>query len=242
MFSPCRLHAAWGYIASTGIDLSAGRYIVNNGFFFRRIPVLLQMNATECGSACLAMVLNYYGRKTSIAEVGEHCGSGRDGLSALTIVQAARDYGLHVRAVALRDSDLRGIRLPAIIHWEFNHFIVVERWASKGVDVVDPALGRRHLKSEEFNDGFTGVVLMLEPVEGFQRGPSMTHSQITLRSYVNQYIKRSPGVLLQILLASLLLQVVGLAVPLLTKIIVDAIIPYEAFSLLTFLGLGILVM
>src|SRR5579864_9242536 len=105
MFSPCRLHAAWGYIASTGMDLSARRYIVNNGSFFRRIPVLLQMNATECGAACLAMVLNYYGRKISVGEVNEHCGSGRDGLSALNIVQAARDYRLHVRAIALQEND-----------------------------------------------------------------------------------------------------------------------------------------
>jgi ABC-type bacteriocin/lantibiotic exporter with double-glycine peptidase domain len=187
------------------------------------------------------MVLNYYGRKISIAEVGEHCGGGRDGLSALNIVQAAHDYGLHVRAVALRENDLCTIRLPAIVHWEFNHFIVVEYWSPDGVDVVDPALGRRHLKSEEFNDGFTGVVLMLEPGANFQRISGIKHKKINLRSYSTQYIKRAPGVLAQILLASLLLQVVGLAVPLLTKIIVDAIIPQESFGLLTFLGIGMLV-
>jgi ATP-binding cassette subfamily B protein len=177
-----------------------------------------------------------------MAEVSEHCGGGRDGLSALNIVQAARDYGLHVRAVALQENDLRRIRLPAIVHWEFNHFIVVEHWSPDGVDVVDPALGRRHLKSEEFNDGFTGVVLMLEPGENFQRTPGIKRSKITLRSYTAQYIKRAPGVLLQILLASFLLQVVGLAVPLLTKIVIDTIIPHEAFHLLTFLGIGMVVM
>ena len=244
---------------------------------FRRVPVLLQMNATECGAACLAMILNYYRRKISISEVSEHCQAGRDGLSALNIMQAARDYGLRVRAVTLRENDLRTIRLPAIVHWEFNHFMVVERWSADGVDVVDPAVGRRHLKSKDFNDGFTGVVIMLvsvpssgsrkdvdshhlpagkgdtpnpnessgnalEPGENFQRAPSNTRPKITLRSYASQYIKRAPGILAQILLASLLLQVVGLAIPLLTKMIVDYIIPQAAFDLLTFLGIGMFVM
>jgi ATP-binding cassette, subfamily B, bacterial len=210
--------------------------------FFRRVPVLLQMNATECGTACLAMILNYYGRKISIAEVSEHGRVGRDGLSALNIVQAARDYGLRVRAVTLRENDFRTIRLPAIVHWEFNHFIVIERWSLGSVDVVDPALGRRHLKSKDFDDGFTGVVIMLEPGENFQHAPSTTRPKITLRSYASQYIKRAPGILAQILLASLLLQVVGLAIPLLTKVIVDYIIPQAAFNLLTFLGIGMFVM
>ena len=215
---------------------------MKHGPFLRHVPVLLQMNATECGAACLAMVLNYYRCKISIAEVGEHCQAGRDGLSALNIVQAARDYGLQVRAVTLEENDFRRIRLPAIVHWEFNHFIVVERWSSNDVDVVDPAVGHRHLTSEEFNDGFTGVVLMLEPGESFQRSPESRRKKINIRSYATQYIKRAPSVLAQILLASLLLQVVGLAVPLLTKIIVDSIIPHAAFNLLTFLGIGMFVM
>src|SRR5436305_15341523 len=98
---------------------------MHNRSFFRRVPVLLQMNATECGAACLAMMLNYHRRKISISEVSEHCRVGRDGLSALNIVQAARDYGLSVRAITLRENDFRTIRLPAIVHWEFKHFIIV---------------------------------------------------------------------------------------------------------------------
>lgn len=210
--------------------------------FFRRVPTLLQMNATECGAACLAMVLNYYRRRISIAEVSEHCQVGRDGLSALNIVQAARDYGLRVRAVTLQENNFRRISLPAIAHWEFNHFIVIERWSPNGVDVVDPALGSRHLRSNEFNDGFTGVVIMLEPGEHFQRAAGKKRPKITIQSYATQYIKRAPGVLVQILLASLLLQVVGLAVPVLTKILIDDIIPHAAFNLLTFLGIGMIVM
>ena len=137
----------------------------------RRVPLTLQMDNIECGTACLAMILNYYGRKTSLSEVRERCGVGRDGLSALTIVKIARLYGLRVKAISLRDnlSDFRYVKLRTIIHWEFHHFIVVERWKPKRVDVVDPALGRRSISMEEFNRYFTGVVLQMEPGVQFSR-------------------------------------------------------------------------
>jgi ABC-type bacteriocin/lantibiotic exporter with double-glycine peptidase domain len=94
------------------------------------------MGAVECGAACLAMILSYYGRKTSVSEVRDYCGVGRDGLSALNIVKAARSYGLRVRAVSLKENDFRYVTLPAIVHWEFNHFLIVERWTPKYVDLV----------------------------------------------------------------------------------------------------------
>jgi ABC-type bacteriocin/lantibiotic exporter with double-glycine peptidase domain len=102
----------------------------------RRVPVINQMGAVECGAACLAMILSYYGRKTSVSEVRDYCGVGRDGLSALNIVKAARSYGLRVRAVSLKENDFRYVTLPAIVHWEFNHFLIVERWTPKYVDLV----------------------------------------------------------------------------------------------------------
>ena len=80
----------------------------------RRIPVLLQLSAVECGAACLAMILSYYGRITTIADVRERCQVGRDGLSALDIVKAARSYGLRVRAVSLQEDDLSLITCPPL--------------------------------------------------------------------------------------------------------------------------------
>src|SRR5207302_9081579 len=131
----------------------------------RRVPPVLQMTAIECGAACLAMILSYYGRKTKVAEVRDLYGVGRDGLSALGIVKAARSYGMRVRAISLQGQidDFRFISLPVIVHWEFNHFMVVERWSADHVDVVDPAAGRKRLSREEFEQGFTGVVIMMEP-------------------------------------------------------------------------------
>src|SRR5215472_10448695 len=94
----------------------------------RRITPLQQMSAVECGATCLAMLLRYYGRRVTIAEIHDRYGGGRDGLSASRMVQAAQHYGLYVKALSLPNSDLHDIHLPAIVHWEFNHFIVVERW------------------------------------------------------------------------------------------------------------------
>src|SRR5215211_2686673 len=129
----------------------------------RRVPVRLQMSQTECGAACLAMVLSYWGRATRVAELREACAVGRDGLNAQTIAAAARIYGLRVKAVSLEPEQFRHVPLPAIVHWNFNHFVVVEHWSTRKVETVDPAEGGRRLTAEEFDAGFTGVVLALEP-------------------------------------------------------------------------------
>ncbi len=204
----------------------------------KRIRPMLQMSAIECGAACLAMILEYYGRKTSIAEIRFRCGVGRNGVSARSIVQAARHYGLRVRALSLHDErDFQHVSLPAIIHWEFNHFLIVERWSPRTIDVVDPAQGRRRLTAEAFAAGFTGVVILLEPGEQFER-----HAQSnapSLRSYAIQYLRHAPYVLLQVLGASLLLQCFGLAVPLLTRLVVDWIIPLHMSDIIAIVGIGI---
>ncbi len=204
---------------------------------WRRVHELRQMSAVECGACCLAMVLNYYGCATSVSDVQERCGVGRDGLSALAIVKAARQYGLRVRTVSLKKNDFRFITLPAIVHWEFNHFMVVERWTSKHVDVLDPALGRRKLSHEEFEAGFTGILMMLEPGAQFERQASTR--ALSLWTYLRS-LPRMQGVVAQIIGLSFLLQLLGLGAPLLTEMIVDYIIPTKANNLLMLLGMSML--
>ena len=207
----------------------------------RRVPTVLQLTAVECGAACLAMILSYYGRKSRVAEIRDRYGIGRDGLSALDIVKAARNYGMRVRAISLRGQidEFRFVSLPAIIHWEFNHFMVVERWSAKYVDVVDPAVGRKRLSREEFEQGFTGISIMMEPGEQFDRSYASSR-KLTLRSYATQYIKRAPMTIVQLIAASFFLQIFGLGVPLLTKVIIDQVIPLRLSSLVPLLGVGIL--
>ncbi|GCE05960.1 peptidase domain-containing ABC transporter [Dictyobacter aurantiacus] len=206
----------------------------------KRVPLLNQMSMVECGAACLAMILSYYGHKTSISEVRERCGTGRDGLSAFAIVTVARSYGLRARAVSVEEKDFRFVALPAIIHWNFNHFLVVERWSPGFIHVVDPGFGRMRIRSEEFYNSFTGIVIMLEPGANFVRHNART--DITLRSYAANYVKHAPMAFLQIIAASLLLQGFGLAVPIGTKIVVDQIIPYGLHDMLMILGVGILIL
>src|SRR5690242_16844249 len=145
----------------------SGLQLMLQGMCRRRVPPLLQMTRVECGLTCLAMMLSYHGRKTSVSELRARFGSGRDGFSALGIVKAARTFGMRVRAISLQHSEFRHVMLPAIVHWEFNHFLVVERWSRKSVLVVDPAGGRKKLTSEEFDKGFTGIVITMEPGVNF---------------------------------------------------------------------------
>lgn len=205
----------------------------------RHVPEMRQVTAVECGAACIAMILNYYGHAASISQVLERCGVGRDGLTALEIVKAARLYGLRTRAVSLDLEDFRFVTLPAIIHWEFNHFLIVERWSRTRVDVIDPALGRRTLTPAEFDEGFTGVVIMLEPGTQFeQKAPQKT---LSLWSYMRSFL-RMRAIILQIMCTSLLLQVLGLGGPLLTEVVIDHILPDKDANLLKILALGMLIL
>ncbi|HET8839888.1 MAG TPA: ABC transporter transmembrane domain-containing protein [Ktedonobacteraceae bacterium] len=203
----------------------------------RHIPVLYQMATVECGAACLAMILSYYGRATSVSEVRDRCHVGRDGLSALDIVKAARNYNLRVRAVTVREDTLKRVTLPAIIHWEFNHFMIVERYSEKWVDVVDPALGRRRLSHEDFLNGFTGIAIMLEPGVNFDR--ASLKRKVTLRSYILKYLKIAPVSIVQIIGASLLLQLLGLVMPVLTAIVLNQLIPFHLQAMLIMLAIGV---
>lgn len=206
----------------------------------RRVPVLQQMEMVECGAACLAMMLSYYGRATSVAEMREFCGVGRDGLTALAIVKAARAHGLEVRALSLRENDFQAIALPAIVHWEFNHFVIVERWSPHAVVLVDPASGRRSVSAEEFDRSFTGIVLTMKP--GAKFVPRSMRNRTTLRSYMTRYAGIAPRAVGQILLASLLLQLFGLVTPVFTEIIVDRIIPFHLQNALLLVSLGLLLL
>jgi len=186
------------------------------------------------------MILSYYGRKTSVSEVRDRIGLGRDGLTALDIVKAGRGYGMRVRAVSLQENDFRFVTLPAIVHWEFNHYLIVERWTPNYVDLVDPSSGRRRVKAEEFDKSFTGVVLMLEPGVQFDR-TTVAH-RINLRTYALNYAKLAPTSFAQIIGASLLLQLFGLAIPISTAVVVNWIIPFELRGALTLLALGLIIL
>jgi ATP-binding cassette subfamily B protein len=209
-----------------------------DGLPARRVPELRQMSDVECGLACLQMVLHHHKCRVSTSDLRVRSDVGRDGLSALDMARAARHYGMRVRALSLARNDFRFIKLPAIVHWEFRHFLVVERWSRKRVDVVDPARGRQRLTHDEFDAGFTGVVITLEPGPTFEERPDASRG--AFRAYVLRYLRHAPGTFLQILGVSLLLLVIGLTVPLLTKVIVDQILPFQMTDVMPVLGIGLI--
>ncbi|MEU4580467.1 peptidase domain-containing ABC transporter [Nonomuraea sp. NPDC023979] len=200
---------------------------------------MLQNTQTECGAACLAMVLGHHGHRTTVTELSERLGVGRDGLSARAVVAGAREHGLAAKALRLAPGEVARAPLPAIAHWESNHFVVVERWAAGRVDLVDPGQGRRRLTQAEFAAGFTGVLLLFEPGAGFRRGPSPADAW--RRQFVRTMLRRRRGLLAQVIAASLLLQLIGLALPLLSEILLDTVLPQRAGGLLPLLGVAVLV-
>lgn len=210
-------------------------------FHARRLPVLLQMNSVECGAACLAMILSYFGRKTGVAECRDCCGIGRDGVTAEIIAKAARSYGLRARAFSIEPADFQQLPLPAIAHWEFNHFVVVERWSPRRVSIVDPASGRRQLSAAEFEAGITGVVLTIEPGAHFELrkqpiGPRWSSYLLAIAR-----MPGAAGLMLQILGVSVCLLVFGLVLPLFTKVIVDRVLPLHIGNVMAILGIELLV-
>jgi ABC-type bacteriocin/lantibiotic exporter with double-glycine peptidase domain len=205
----------------------------------RRVPVVLQLNRVECGAACLAMILGFHGRNTSVTECRDSCVAGRGGATADRLLQAARAFGLRGKGYALEPEACAGVPLPAIVHWNFNHFVVLERWSARRVDVVDPALGRRHVQPAEFDAAFTGVLLAFEPGPTFQRG-----TRGGSRTWLNYLarVRRVPGfnaLVAQMAAASAVLLTLGLGLPLVTATLIDRVLPRRDNPALSILGVGL---
>lgn len=133
-------------------------------------PTVLQMEGLECGAASLAMILAHHGLWVPLETLREACGVSRDGSKASNVLKAARRFGMAAKGFRKEPSTLNELPLPAIIHWNFNHFVVLERLDPTYAYINDPAMGRRKVDHEEFDAAFTGVVLAMEPGAEFARG------------------------------------------------------------------------
>ena len=134
-----------------------------------KVPVVMQMEALECGAASLTMILAYFGKWIPLEQIREDCGVSRDGSNAKNILIAARSYGLGAKAYRYNPDRLKEVgRFPMIVHWEFNHFIVLDGFKGDKVYVNDPARGTVVMTYEQFDEGYTGICLMFEPTENFE--------------------------------------------------------------------------
>jgi ATP-binding cassette, subfamily B, bacterial len=201
----------------------------------RRVPIIRQLSAADCGAACLAMVMGYWGKEVPLDEIREMCGIGRDGTDARAIVGAAKFYGLRSRGVTCDLADLEVLDPGTILHWEFRHFVVFEKLEKDAVRIIDPAMGPRLVPMEQFRNCWTGVALLFEPAPDFERtGWDKKRPWWNSLKRTRDFWKTVWGVII----LSVLLQLFGLAVPLLTGLLIDRVIPRGDQHLLLVLGLG----
>jgi ATP-binding cassette subfamily C protein len=199
-------------------------------------PTILQMEALECGAAALSIVLAHYDKWVPLEEVRTECGVSRDGSRASNIVKAANAYGMVAKGVR---TDLRGLgelQLPAILFWNFNHFVVLEGFGRKGVYLNDPAMGPRRVTWEEFDQSYTGVAIRLAPSERF----SKTGSPASLVAGLAKRFRGATTAITFCLLAGVGLLVPGLLVPAAVRVFVNQYLGLSNSSWLWPLVLGVL--
>jgi ATP-binding cassette, subfamily C, bacterial len=185
-----------------------------------KTPTLLQMEAVECGAAALGIMMSYYRRIVPLPELRRECGVSRDGSKASNMLKAARRYGLDAKGFKKELEQLRDLSPPFIVFWNFNHFLVVEGFKGDRVYLNDPATGPRVASLEEFDEAYTGVVLVMEPGDQFVKGGSKAN----IVSLLGLRLSGAVGALAYCVLAGFLLTIVGLVVPVFSQVFVDEIL------------------
>jgi NHLM bacteriocin system ABC transporter peptidase/ATP-binding protein len=199
-----------------------------------RTPVILQMEAVECGAAALAILLAHHGAWVPLEELRIACGVSRDGSKASNILRAARRYGLTAKGYSVEPSALGQLPMPCILHWNFNHFVVLEGIDGKRAYLNDPASGRYRIDMEELDRAFTGVVLAFERGETFKRiGSKPQGARILLRE-----LRESKTAVTLLVLLSIALVLPNVVAAGFSKIFVDDILIQHMRSWLAPLLIG----
>ena len=201
-------------------------------------PVVVQRETVECGAACLSMILAYYGKWLSLEQLRTDCGVSRDGSNARCIVQAARRHGLDAHGYRADISHLEHMA-PAIIHWNYNHFVVFKGFDGGLAYINDPGIGSIAVSMEDFNRSYTGVAITASPTDQFKPQGHQT----SILHYVRENIRGVSDAFIFTLIMGILTAFAGMLYPLFSQVFMDDIITgkNEEWTVPFFVGMGALV-
>lgn len=186
-----------------------------------KVPVVMQMEALECGAASLTMILAYYGKWLPLEQVRSDCGVSRDGSNAKNILRAARGYGLRAKGYRYEPETLRRQgTFPCIIHWNFNHFVVLNGFKKGKAILNDPARGTYSVTMETFDESFTGVCLLFEPEETFESEGKPK----SMLSFAKKKLQGTKAAVIFVVLTSLAVSVIGIIMPIFSRIFLDRLL------------------
>ena len=203
--------------------------------FWRKIPVQYQAESAECGLACIAMILWFHGHRTDLGEMRHNWPISLKGMSLSQVMSIGNELGLACQALRISLPELRNLKLPCLLHWQTDHFVVLESVGRRSLTILDPAVGRRRVSWKDSSLAFTGVVLEVEPAAGFIRKSPPPSLRLSLflkntRSLASTFVT--------MLLLSAALQVFALISPLYLQLVIDGIVPGGDINLLNLAGAG----
>ncbi|MBP7174689.1 MAG: NHLP family bacteriocin export ABC transporter peptidase/permease/ATPase subunit [Thermoclostridium sp.] len=186
-----------------------------------KVPVIMQMEALECGAACLAMIMAYYGKWLPLERVRADCGVSRDGSNARNVLKAARSYGMNASGYKYETEMLKSDGMfPCIIHWNFNHFVVLCGFKGEFAYLNDPGRGNVRITIEEFDQAFTGVCIMLEPTEGFEPGGRPR----SVWAFAKERLRGTGVAFAFVIITTLISSVLGIINPAFSRIFIDRLL------------------
>ncbi|OTA16315.1 alpha-hemolysin translocation ATP-binding protein HlyB [Xenorhabdus vietnamensis] len=203
-----------------------------------RIPIIHQTEASECGMACLAMIAGHYGKNIDLIELRRRFNLSARGTSLASVKGMAEQLGMATRALSLELDEINALKTPCILHWNFNHFVVLVSVRRNSFVIHDPAQGRRTISLSEMSQSFTGVALEVWPDSEFTVEVSKTRIQIKT---LLQNIHGIKGTLTKIFFLSLAIETINLVMPVGTQLVMDHVIPASDRGLLTLICTGLIV-
>ncbi|MFW0976465.1 peptidase domain-containing ABC transporter [Leclercia pneumoniae] len=206
-------------------------------FSFRKsTPVILQSEVSECGIACLAMISGYYGLNIDLFNFRERFGSPSQGVSLLSLSHTADRAGLKNRALSLDLDEIHQLKLPCVIHWGMNHYVVLTKVRKSSFVVHDPALGKRIIGIQEMSNHFTGIAMELWPDQNFQQ--EKAKSRLRLLDLMRNIVGLK-STLIKLFAFSVVIEAIGLLLPIGTQMVTDHVIMAHDQSLLAVICIGL---